>query len=87
MTYTVTNDNVFLIETEATTDRTTPLCLTHHSYFNLAGEASGSIADHRLQIFASEFVPADENLTLTGRLESTDSPRKRLLMTRSGLAT
>ncbi len=71
VTYTVTNDNVFLIETEATTDRTTPLCLTHHSYFNLAGEASGSIADHRLQIFASEFVPTDENLTLTGRLEST----------------
>ena len=71
VTYTVTDDNVFLIETEATTDLTTPLCLTHHSYFNLAGEASGSIADHRLQIFASEFVPTDGNLTLTGRLEST----------------
>ena len=38
VTYTVTDDNVFLIETEATTDRTTPLSLTHHSYFNLAGE-------------------------------------------------
>ena len=59
VTYTVTNDNVFLIETEATTDRTTPLSLTHHSYFNLAGEASGSIADHRLEIFAGEFVPVE----------------------------
>jgi aldose 1-epimerase len=71
VTYTVTNDNAFLIESEAVSDRTTPLSLTHHSYFNLAGESSGSIADHRLEIFASEFVPVDENLTATGRLEST----------------
>ncbi|MGD0347050.1 MAG: aldose epimerase family protein [Terracidiphilus sp.] len=71
VTYTVTNHNVFLIETEAVSDRITPLSLTHHSYFNLAGESSGSIADHRLEIFASEFVPADEYMTLTGRLEST----------------
>jgi aldose 1-epimerase len=71
VTYTVTDQNEFLIETEAVSDRTTPLSLTHHSYFNLAGESSGSIADHRLQIFASKFVPVDENLTATGRVEST----------------
>ncbi len=71
VTYTVTDKNEFLIETEAVSDRTTPISLTHHSYFNLAGESSGSIADHRLEIFASEFVPMDENLTATGRLEST----------------
>jgi aldose 1-epimerase len=71
VTYTVTHDNAFLIESEAVSDRITPLSLTHHSYFNLAGESSGSIADHRLEIFASEFVPVDENLTATGRLEAT----------------
>jgi aldose 1-epimerase len=71
VTYTVTRHNVFLIESEAVSDRATPLSLTHHSYFNLAGESSGSIADHRLEIFASEFVPVDEYMTLTGRLEST----------------
>lgn len=71
VTYTVTDQNVFLIETEAVSDRTTPLSMTHHSYFNLAGEPSGSIADHRLEIFASEFVPVDEHLTATGRLQST----------------
>ena len=71
VTYTVTNQNEFLIESEAVSDRTTPLSLTHHSYFNLAGESSGAIVDHRLEIFASEFVPVDEYLTLTGRLEST----------------
>jgi aldose 1-epimerase len=71
VTYTVTHQNEFLIETEAVSDRTTPLSLTQHSYFNLAGGSSGSIADHRLEIFASEFVPVDEHLTATGRLEST----------------
>jgi aldose 1-epimerase len=73
VTYTVTNDNVFLIQTEAVSDRTTPLSMTHHSYFNLAGESAGSIADHLLEIFASEVVPVDEYLTATGRLESTSS--------------
>ncbi len=71
VTYTVTDQNAFLIETEAVSDRTTPLSLTHHSYFNLAGESSGSIVDHRLEIFASGFVPVDEHLTATGRLEPT----------------
>ena len=71
VTYTVTDDNVFLVETEATSDRTTPLSLTHHSYFNLAGEGSGSVADHRIAIFADQFVPVDEYLIPTGRLEST----------------
>jgi len=71
VTYTVTHDNVFLIETEAVSDRVTPLNLTHHSYFNLAGESSGSISNHRLEIYANQFVPVDEHLALTGRLEST----------------
>jgi aldose 1-epimerase len=71
VTYTVTDQNEFLIESEAVSDRITPLSLTHHSYFNLAGESSGSIEDHRLEIFASEFVPVNEHLTTTGRLEAT----------------
>lgn len=69
VTYTVTDDNVFLIETEATTDRATPLSLTHHSYFNLAGHAAGSILDHSMEVFADEFVPLNEDIALTGRLE------------------
>lgn len=69
VTYTVTNDNVFLVETEATSDRTTPLCMTHHSYFNLAGEAPGSVSHHWLEVSADAFVPVNEHLTLTGRLE------------------
>ena len=70
VTYTVTSDNIFLIETEAVTDRPTPFALTHHSYFNLDGEAAGSIADHELQVYANESVVNDEHMTLLGRLES-----------------
>jgi aldose 1-epimerase len=73
VTYTVTDENAFLIETEATSDRTTPLCLAHHSYFNLAGEGSGTIEDHRLTIHADRFVPVDESYISTGRMEAVQS--------------
>jgi aldose 1-epimerase len=69
VTYTVTGDNTFLIETTAATDRPTPFSLTNHSCFNLAGEAAGSVADHELQIEADEFAAIDEQFTLLGRLE------------------
>ncbi len=70
VTYTITGDNCFVIDTEAVTDRPTPFNITHHSYFNLCGEGSGSIADHELQIHADQYVPVDEHLTLLGRYES-----------------
>lgn len=68
--YTVTSDNIYPIETEADTDQLTPLNLTNHSYFNLAGEVAGSIADHVLHINADESVGTNEHITLLGRLES-----------------
>ena len=43
--YTVTNDNRLVYETEVRSDCRTPVSLTHHSYFNLAGEASGTTDD------------------------------------------
>jgi aldose 1-epimerase len=70
VTYTVTNDDALLIETEAASDRATPLSLTHHSYFNLGGEGNGSVADHELQIFAARYLVADERMTLVGREEA-----------------
>jgi aldose 1-epimerase len=63
VTYSLTDQNEFTVDYEATTDRATPLNLTSHSYFNLAGEGSGSVEDHELQIFAGEYAPADENMT------------------------
>lgn len=73
VTYTVTPDNVFLIETEARTDRATPFSLTHHSYFNLAGEGSGSVEGHTLAIAADHYAPADDRLALTGSREPVTS--------------
>ncbi|MGB6727261.1 MAG: aldose epimerase family protein [Terracidiphilus sp.] len=67
--FTVRHDNVLLVETKASADRATPFSLTFHHYFNLAGEAAGSIADHELQIHSSEYVPTDECMALLGRLE------------------
>jgi aldose 1-epimerase len=69
VTYTVTRENTYLIETDAVTDCPTPFNLSHHSYFNLAGETSGSIADHELQIHADEYVTTDVRMTLLSRVE------------------
>lgn len=72
VTYTVTDDDVLLVETEAAADRATPVNLTQHSYFNLAGECAGSVADHELQIHAGYFAVTDECMTLTGHEEPVD---------------
>lgn len=66
--YTLSHANSLLIEYQAETDRATPLNLTHHSYFNLAGPSSRSILDHRLQIDAEYFTAIDENQVPTGEL-------------------
>lgn len=68
ITYTVTARNEFVIDTEATTDKATPVSVTHHSYFNLAGEASGqSVEDHTLQIFADDYALTDKAFAFTGK--------------------
>jgi aldose 1-epimerase len=74
VTYTVTHDNAFLIETEAVTDKLTPLSLTHRAYFNLAGESNGSIHDHELQIHSDECVAVDDRMTLSGKVEALVNP-------------
>jgi aldose 1-epimerase len=54
------------IEYRATTDRPTLVNLSHHAYWNLAGENSGSAMQQRLAIFADAYLPVDENLIPTG---------------------
>jgi len=64
--YGLTEDNEIVVRFHAVTDRATPVNLTQHSYFNLAG--GGSILDHRLSIDADAFIAIDADLIPYGKL-------------------
>lgn len=69
VTYELTDENELKIEYHATTDKATPVNLTHHSFFNLKGAGNGDINNHVLLINADRFTPVDANLIPTGKLE------------------
>ena len=68
VSYTLTDANALIIDYEATTDKATPINLSQHSYFNLAGEGTGDILNHELTLNADRFTPVDKNLIPTGEL-------------------
>ncbi|MDU1891923.1 MAG: aldose epimerase family protein [Dysgonomonas sp.] len=69
ITYTLTDDNVFDIDYEATTDKATIVNLTNHSYFNLSGEGDASVNDHMLVMHASTYLPTDDTAIPYGKPE------------------
>ncbi len=68
VTYTLTGDNALVFEYQATSDKPTPVNLTQHSYFNLAGDGKRDILGHVVTFNADRFVPIDPTSIPLGEL-------------------
>jgi aldose 1-epimerase len=68
VTYTLTNDNALRIDYQASTDKDTVINFTNHSYFNLSGNGSGSVADQMLLVNADRYTPTGRDQIPTGEL-------------------
>jgi aldose 1-epimerase len=70
VTYTLTDANVLRVEYRASTDKATPINLTNHAYFNLAG--GGDVADYELLLNADRYTATDRELIPTGEIKSVE---------------
>lgn len=72
VTYTLTNENGLVLRYVATTDQTTVLNLTNHTYFNLRGYAYGSVMPLELWVDADTYLPTDAGMIPTGEIRSVE---------------
>ena len=70
--FTLTDEDELVIEYEAVTDKATPVNLTNHTYFNLAGAGKGTILDHELSLHGKAYTPVDANLIPTGEIKAVE---------------
>ncbi len=67
-TYTLTSNNDLTLKLSATTDEATPVNLTNHAFFNLAGEGNGNILDHIVTIPSNSFCAVNPDKIKTGEI-------------------
>lgn len=70
VTYELTEQNQLLITMTALSDADTLMNMVNHSYFNLAGQGSGDLRDHVLQVNAPFYTPVDDELLATGEIRA-----------------
>ncbi|XP_033735355.1 aldose 1-epimerase-like [Pecten maximus] len=68
VSYRLSDDNVFSIEYTATTTKATPINLTSHAYFNLAGQGAENMDGHVIQILADNYTPMNKHYIPTGEV-------------------
>ncbi|QXD24777.1 galactose mutarotase [Opitutia bacterium ISCC 51] len=66
VTYGLTNDNSLVVYYEASTEKTTVLNLTNHSYFNLIGGGIGNVRNHVVQLYSDELTEVKPGLIPNG---------------------
>ena len=72
-TYSVTENDELTLQFSATTDKTTPVNLTNHAFFNLAGEGNGSILDHQLTLPSQYFCVINKDKIKTGEIRKVQN--------------
>lgn len=70
--YSITDDNGLRVDYAATTDKSTVINLSHHSYFNLAGQGNGNILGHVVYINSDKITPVNKDLVPTGDFASVE---------------
>lgn len=72
VTMKLTDDNAIDICYKGTTNKTTILNMTNHSYFNLSGDPTKPITDHMMQINAQNYTPTDTTYMTTGEIAKVE---------------
>ncbi|OOG58572.1 galactose mutarotase [Rhodanobacter sp. B05] len=70
VTYSLGEDNQLTIADQATTDKTTIVNISNHTYWNLDGAGSGTVMHQRLMIPAEQITPVDKTQIPTGTFQS-----------------
>lgn len=73
VSYFWTPDDTWRIEYRVTTDKPTIVNMSQHCFFNLKGEAGGTVLDNYLTIYADSMTPGNEGYTVTGEIVTVEN--------------